>query len=118
MPTFSEKEEKALYDAFWQVKYLQGKWITFIRTRLADGRPCFTTFSENAQTAALAMQVRPEPSPIGGAYRFRVAGWNVYQELVTKLNESGYRCMVLDAPIELVKQSVTATITKKKKGQL
>jgi len=118
VPTFSEKEERAIYDQFWQVKFLQGRWITFVRTRLSDGRPCFTTFSEGAQTAALAMQTRPEPAPDGGAYRFRVAGWNVYQELVTKLNETGWRCLIVDAPLELVKPAAAPkSTTKKAKGK-
>lgn len=113
VPLLTEKQEKAIYDAFWAVKFTQGRWIAFVRTRLTDGRPCFTTFSDNAKVAALALNVKPEESPIGGAVRLRFAGWNVYQELVTKLNEDNWRCIVIDAPVILVSPPRSAPAKKK-----
>lgn len=113
MPTYSDAENRAMYDAWWAVKFAAGRWISFVRARLDDGRPVFITFADHALVAALAMQVRPVETK-SGEYVVSFAGWNVYQELVTKLNTAGYRCVIVDAPLPLVTEPKAKTKGKKK----
>lgn len=101
MPLLTAKEEKAIYDAWWAVKYTQGRWVTFIRSRLGNGEPLFTTYGENAKVIALSLGYSPEPVELG-EYRLRVAGWQVYHGVLIKLNDAGYRAALIDAPLPLV----------------
>lgn len=100
MPTLTHSQERAIYATWWAVKFTQGRWLTFVRASLPDGTPYFTTFADQSRVVALAAGVAPEVSQFGDS-RVRIAGWLVYDGLAAKLNQEGWRCLVVDAPLAL-----------------
>lgn len=100
MPLWKPGEEKSLYQTWWSIKLTHGKWIRFIRVRLPNGQNVYRTFQHEAKRVALAIRtVTLQPSEYGEyAVTF---GTEAVADVLTVLNRKGYRCLIIDAPLDV-----------------
>jgi hypothetical protein len=99
VPTWSSREEKAIYDTWWAVKTKKGRWLTLVRAELETGRNVYTTYGDDAKRLAMFTGMTLAEPPLG-EYRVRFGESALITSRI-KANEKHYRVIIVDAPLDL-----------------